>query len=258
MIPLPAAFLDRPITHRALHDLDAGRPENSPAAIRAAVAAGFGVEIDVQVSADGQAMVFHDNDLDRVTNEVGRVNLHDAARLQRILLSHNADGETIPILGEALEIIAGKVPLLIEIKDQDGALGPNTDVLEKATALALKGYRGPVALMSFNPHSVAACAHYAPHIPRGLVTGTFLAENWDGVPESRLSELQSIPDYDRVGASFISHRATDLHSPHVANIRAKGGAILCWTILSPAEDAKARKYADNVTFEGYLPAGFPV
>lgn len=253
--PLPAAFLATPITHRALHDLGDGRPENSPAAIRAAVSAGFGIEIDLQLSADGQVMVFHDYDLDRLCDKPGKVQDYSAAELQKIPLTGSTAGDTIPTLGEVLEMVAGKVPLLIEVKDQDGALGPNTDALEKATARVLDGYLGPVALMSFNPHSIAACARYAPDIPRGLVTGAFLAKNWDGVPESRLAELRSIPDYGRVGASFISHRATDLNNPHVANIRAKKDAvILCWTIRSLEADAQARKIADNVTFEGYIPA----
>ncbi len=253
-VALPAAFLAAPITHRALHDLGAGRPENSPAAIRAAVSAGFGIEIDLQLSADGQVMVFHDYDLDRLCNRPGKVQDHSGAELQKIPLSGGTPDDTIPTLGEVLKMVAGKVPLLIEVKDQDGALGPNTNALEKATAQVLDGYVGPVALMSFNPHSIAACARYAPHISRGLVTGAFLAKNWEGVSESRLAQLRSIPDYGQVGASFISHRATDLDSPHVANIRAKGATILCWTIRSLAADTQARKLADNVTFEGYIPA----
>lgn len=258
MTTLPAAFLDQPITHRALHDAKAGRPENSRAAIQAAIDAGFGIEIDVQLSADGQAMVFHDYDLARLTDETGLIRDKNAAELEKIALKNSAMGDTIPRLETVLDQVAGRVPLLVEIKDQDGALGPDIGQLERATATALAGYRGPVALMSFNPHAVMACASAAPDLARGLVTGAFLSENWPNVAPARLAELRGIPDYDRAGASFVSHRATDLHSPHVAGLRAKGAAILCWTIRSLTADAQARKVADNVTFEGYIPQGFDV
>ena len=250
---LPAAFLSTPIAHRALHDISAGRPENAPAAIQAAVDAGYGIEVDIQMSADGQAMVFHDYQLDRLTPEKGAFQLRDAAELGAISLSGSAAGDTIPTLVQVLEMVAGQVPLLIEIKDQDGAMGPNTGALEKAMAADLVGYVGPVAMMSFNPHSVAAFASLAPDVARGLVTGSFARENWGLVPEKRLAELRSIPDYSRVGASFISHRASDLGNINVARLKADGAHILCWTIRSQEEDAKAREVAENVTFEGYIP-----
>ncbi|MCP5036896.1 MAG: phosphodiesterase [Rhodobacteraceae bacterium] len=253
MIPLPTPFLTIPIAHRALHDMDAGRPENSPAAIRAAVKAGFGIEIDLQLSNDGQAMVFHDYQLDRLTGEKGPVRMRSAAELQNIPLAGSAAREKIPTLQEVLGLVAGKVPVLLEIKDQDGALGPETGILEQATAKALEGYDGPVAVMSFNPHAIAAFAIHAPHVPRGLVTGAFARENWLLVPKKRLEELRTIPDFERVGASFISHRADDLTSPHLAAIKARGVPILCWTIRSSEEELRARQVADNITFEGYQP-----
>lgn len=258
MTPLPAAFLNAPIAHRALHDARAARPENTPAAIAAAIAAGYAIEIDLQLSADGEAMVFHDYLLDRLTAEKGPVRLCLSKDLADIGLANSAAGDTIPTLQEVLDMVAGQVPLLVEIKDQDGAMGPNTGALEQATARALQGYDGPVAVMSFNPHAIAAFATHAPHIPHGLVTDSFQRKNWLLVPEKRLQELRNIPDFDRVGASFISHRAEDLNSPHVARIKAAGLPVLCWTIRSSAEEARARLVADNVTFEGYLPAHSPV
>ena len=255
MTPLPSTFLTAPIAHRALHDANAGRPENSPAAIRAAVEAGYAIEIDLQLSRDGQAMVFHDYQLDRLTGEKGAVRMRDSADLQEIALTNSLANETIPTLTEVLHLVAGKVPLLIEIKDQDGALGPQTGTLEKATAEVLASYKGPVAVMSFNPHAIAAFALHAPDTPRGLVTGAFARENWQLIPEKRLAELRPIPDFDRVGASFISHRSSDRHSPHVARIKATGANVLCWTICSADEETEARKIAQNITFEGYIPAG---
>lgn len=246
---LPAAFLDRPIAHRGYHDRAQGRPENSLAAVRAAVAAGYGIEIDLQPSADGVAMVFHDDDLARLTGRAGRVRDLTAAELGAIPLSGGDEG--IPTLAQVLQTVAGRVPLLIEIKDQDGRMGPNVGPLERATAEALAGYRGPVAVMSFNPHSVAAMARLAPQIPRGLTTWSWTDDPDHPVPQALADRLRAIPDYDRTGACFISHEAADLNRPRVAALKAQGAAILCWTIRSPEAEAAARKVAHNITFEGY-------
>lgn len=247
MTPLPPAFLDRPIAHRALHG--PGAPENSRAAVRAAVAAGYGIEIDVQPSADGTAMVFHDYDLGRLTAVSGPVRMRPAAELAAIGLTGGSEG--IPTLAEVLDDIAGRVPLLIEIKDQDGALGPDVGPLEAAVAAALTGYDGPVALMSFNPHSVAECARRAPGIPRGLTTCHFPKGDWPMVPEARRAELRGMPDLERTGAGFVSHQASDLGSDSVAAVKARGLPVLCWTIRSAEAERAARAVADNVTFEGY-------
>lgn len=248
---LPDAFLTIPITHRALHDVTKGRAENSPAAIRAAIDAGYGIEIDLQLSADGQAMVFHDETLDRLTGESGLVNQRRAADLSRIPLTGSTD--TIPTLTEVLALVAGRVPLLIEIKDQTGDMSPTDARLEEATATALAGYNGPVAVMSFNPHAVINMARLAPNIPRGITTSAYDPADWHPVSAARCAELRQIPDYDRAGACFISHEASDLARPRVAELKTKG-AVLCWTITSPEAEAKARKIAQNITFERYLAA----
>ncbi len=253
MTPLPADFLRRPLAHRALHDLAKGRPENSLSAIRAAIAAGYGIEIDLQPSADGVPMVFHDYQLERLTGEKGALHLRNAATLGAIGLAGSTHGDTIPTLGEVLDLVAGQVPLLVEIKDQDGALGSNVGDLGRATARLLSAYAGPVAVMSFNPHAMAAFAAHARDIPLGLTTGRFLQENWPLVPRDRLNELATIPDFARLGASFVSHRSDALNTPRITDLKAAGAPILCWTIRSPEADTEARKIADNVTFEGYLP-----
>ena len=247
---LPKAFLTTPLAHRALHDRKAGRIENGMAAIDAAIAGGYGIEIDVQLSADDHAMVFHDDLLDRLTGETGPVRDRDRAALEGIALT--GDTGTIPSLEAVLDRIAGRVPVLIEIKDQDGAMGPNVGALEAATVGALAGYKGDVALMSFNPHSVAACATLAPDIPRGLTTSSYEEIWWPEVPEATRDILREMPDYDRVGACFISHESTDLDRPRVAELKAQGAAVLTWTIRSAKAEAEARRIVDNITFEGYL------
>lgn len=246
---LPREFLDRPIAHRALHDATDGRPENSRAAIRAAIAAGYGIELDLQLSADGQAMVFHDYDLGRLTDATGPLRLRDANELATLSLKQGDEG--IPTLSEVLKIVDGQAPLLIEIKDQDGAMGEDVGPLERAAADALEGYGGPVALMSFNPHSVAELARLASDRPRGLTTSAFLPEHWPTLPERTRNRLRAIGDFDATGASFVSHDWQDLENAALAGLRARDVPILCWTVRSKHEEAKARALACNVTFEGY-------
>ena len=251
--PLPEAFLRLPIAHRAYHDAAARRPENSLPAIRAAIRAGYGIEIDLQVSADGEAMVFHDDTLERLTLDTGPVNARSAAELRRIRV--RASPEPIPTFRQVLSEIAGRVPLLVEIKDQSGVMGPTNGVLEAAAAAALRGYEGPVAVMSFNPSSVAHLQRLAPEVPRGLTTYAFPREHWpeDAGPEAEAhrQRLAAIADFDTVEASFLSHDWHDLDNPRVAELKAQGAAILCWTVKSPEDEAVARRVAQNITFEGY-------
>tara|TARA_R110002020_G_scaffold282169_1_gene497773 strand:+ start:11 stop:760 length:750 start_codon:yes stop_codon:yes gene_type:complete len=245
---LPRAFYDVPLAHRALHDVNDGRPENSRAAIRAAIAGGYGIEIDVQLSADRAAMVFHDYALDRLTAARGPVRLRNAEDLSGILLSGGEEG--VPTLTEVLALVKGQVPLLIELKDQDGGMGPDIGPLEEATAEALDGYAGDVAIMSFNPYAVARMAELAPKVPRGIVTSAYRYEEWP-LPRATCDLLRGIPDYDRVGASFISHEVDDLGRDRVTELKSQGAMVCCWTIRSPSQEARARRVADNITFEGY-------
>ncbi|KPP84419.1 MAG: Glycerophosphoryl diester phosphodiesterase [Rhodobacteraceae bacterium HLUCCO07] len=253
MTKLDPSFTRAPIAHRALHDITDGRPENSRAAIRAALAAGYGIEIDLQLSLDGQAMVFHDYDLGRLTGQSGSIRQRSATELGRLPLLHG-DGEGVPTLTDVLALVQGRAPLLIEIKDQDGIMGPNVGTLEYAAAQALGSYEGPVAVMSFNPHAVEVMARLMPDLPRGLTTSAFTPHNWPLLPTATCDHLGRIPDYDRLGASFVSHEQHDLHNPRLAELRAKGGAILCWTVTSPEAETEAREVADNITFEGYRAA----
>lgn len=247
---LPGVFLARPIAHRGLHDRGAGIVENSRRAFAAAIDAGYAIEMDIQASGDGEAMVFHDDTMPRLTEAVGRIGDYTAAALGSIELS--GGGETVPTLAEVLSLVAGRTPLLIEVKDQDGALGPEVGALEAQIAALLADYRGPVALMSFNPYSVAALAAAAPGLPRGLTTCGFETADWS-IPDYRRAELATLDQIEPTGSRFISHDHRDLGSPRVAAVRAAGLPILTWTIRSPAEEDAARRVADNITFEGYRP-----
>jgi glycerophosphoryl diester phosphodiesterase len=246
-VPLPQSLRTIPIAHRALHDVAKGRPENSRAAILAAISAGYAIEMDVQLSSDGAAIVFHDEALDRLTGERGLVADRTAADLCRIPLRHS--DECIPTLEEILALVAGRVPLLIEVKDQTSVMGETDGRLEASLAAAIATYHGPVAVMSFNPHAVARLADLAPHIPRGITTSAYDAGDWAPLPAAVCDALRDIPDFDRVQASFISHEAADLSRPRVAALATD---VLCWTIRSPEQEELARKFACNITFEGYL------
>lgn len=250
MTCLDASFLTTPIAHRALHDVTDGRPENSRAAIRAAIDAGYGIEIDLQLSADNQAMVFHDYDLPRLAKGTGPVRQRTAKELGAVPLIGGAEG--IPTFAEVLELVAGKVPLLVEFKDQDGQMGSAIGPLEEAAAQWLNRYQGPVAVMSFNPHSVARMAQLCPQIPRGLVTSSYDPAAWAPLATEVCDRLRDIPDYERAQASFISHEVADLGRARVAELKADGARILCWTVKSPEVEAQAREIAENITFEQYL------
>ena len=252
MPALPAAFLARPIAHRGLHDRAAGVIENSASAFARAMAAGYGIELDLQLSADGVAMVFHDDTLDRLTAETGPLRGRDAAALGRIPLGGAAAGDTIPTLAEVLDQVAGRVPLLIELKDQSGGSGAGATDLEQAVAKTLAGYRGDVAVMSFNPAMMAAMADLAPDLARGITSCAFEPGDWPDLSAETCARLREIGSFEVVGASFISHDWHDLARPRVAALKARGVPILCWTVRSPEAEGVARQLADQITFEGYL------
>ncbi|QFG36651.1 glycerophosphoryl diester phosphodiesterase [Paracoccus pantotrophus] len=243
-------FLRLPIAHRGLHG--PGVPENSMAAFRAAIAAGYGIECDIQRAADGTALVFHDDDLPRLTGAEGLVSALgiDALSMLRIMGTE----EHIPTLSELLDEVAGRVPLLIEIKDQSLRVSAEVGDLQAEVARLLSGYDGPVAVMSFNPHAVAAFHAAAPGVTVGLTTCGYEAVDWPMLDDVTRAHLAAIADFDRVGAGFISHDRRDLGNPAVAALKARGVPVLCWTVRSAAIEAEARRVADNITFEHYLPA----
>ncbi len=243
-------FLTRPLAHRGLHDHAQAAPENSPTAFRAAIDKGYGIELDLQISLDGQPIVFHDYELDRLTDEVGLVSDRTAAELGQIRLKNSND--TIPTLAQILALTDGRAPLLIELKDQDGQLGPDIGALSAQTTHLLRSYPGPVAVMSYNPFAVAAVGKAAPDVSLGMVTSAFTDPSWQNLDPQQREKLIRMDDLNRVGACFISHNRTDLASSHVQRAKASGLHILCWTVGSAEQEAEAREIADNITFEGYF------
>lgn len=221
------------------------------AAASAAIDAGYGIEIDIQPANDGTPMVFHDYALERLIGEQGMIRNHLPSTLEGMRLL--GSDQPIPTLTQMLELVAGRVPLLIKIKDQDGRLGPDIGDLHQRVADALQGYDGPVAVMSFNPHVVTAFHHIAPEIPVGLTSCGFPEKDWPLLTGDQRVSLAAIDDFDPSGACFISHDWRDLGNPRVDALKALGHPVLCWTIRSHEDEATARHMADNITFEGYRP-----
>ena len=225
-------LISRPFAHRGLHANAV--PENSRAAFAAAVAAGRGIELDVQASADGRAMVFHDEQLDRLAEASGPIYARTASELGAIRLRGSA--ETIPTLGEVLALVDGRAGLLIEVK----APGRRADGLSGAVERALRGYKGPVAVMSFNPEVGRWFAAHAPAILRGLVV-TEKGRRRGGLVR-RLAAWRSRPD-------FLAYDIRDLPSAFAAAQRSLGRPILTWTCRSDADWARAGEHADQVIYE---------
>lgn len=223
-----------PFAHRGLHG--GGLVENSGGAIAAAVAQGYGVELDVQLSADGAAMVFHDYELDRLTGERGPVALRTAAELAAIRFS--AADEAMPSLSEILGTLAGRRPLLIELKARDRRV----ERLCRAVAEALDGYDGAVGAMSFNPEVGAWFARHAPQILRGLVVTEHGRKGLRGRIERRLFLW-------RARADFLAYDVRDLPSRFAGRARARGLPVYTWTVRSDADRARAAAHADQIIFE---------
>jgi glycerophosphoryl diester phosphodiesterase len=251
MLALDPAFLKTPIAHRALHDASKGIFENCRSAIIAAIEHGYAIEIDLQLSSDGRAMVFHDDTLDRLTDKRGDVSEYTAAELSQIKVGSGQD--VIQPLEDILHLIDGRVPLLIELKDQSRQLSQTDGRLEQATIDALSLYHGPVAVMSFNPHMIATMAQLSSELPLGLTTGGFMDPTW-GIDAERVAYLSQIADFDPTRYSFVSHFALELAAPCIQTLKEQGVAMFTWTIRSPEAEAIARQTVDNITFEGYLAA----
>lgn len=226
----------RPIAHRGLHDGNLARWENTASAFDAAVARDFSIELDVQLSADGVAMVFHDDTLDRLTDRNGPVAAWRAAALGALPVGGTAD--TIPTLAETLARVGGRVPVVIEMKGN----GARNSDLARAVAQDLVGYGGPAAVMSFEQDLIAAFAGTGSSVPVGLTAM--------GVSEAALAAHQSAFD---LGIGFVSYHVAALPNRFVESARARAMPVITWTVRTPQEIALTRAHADQMTFEGFDP-----
>jgi glycerophosphoryl diester phosphodiesterase len=247
-VSAPAAWLTaRPVAHRGYHDRDAGRIENTIPAAEAAIARGFAIECDVQLTKDDVAIVFHDDTFDRLTESTGAVALRTLAELKAIPL--RGTDARIPTLDELLAVIAGRVPLFAEFKS--GFDGNRR--LEQVAAPRLNAYAGPLAVMSFDPGSVLALKKLAPALPRGMVADSFTDREWLPIPPLRRLALRHLAAAPLVGPSFVAFGVHDLPADAPLFLRHLGMPLLTWTVRTEADRATARRYADQIIFEGFDP-----
>ena len=223
-----------PYAHRGLHG--GGPIENSRAAFSAAIERGHGIELDVQASRDGDAFVFHDAHLDRLTEAEGAVANRSSDELRRTGLA--GSDETIPDLQEILELIRGRVPLLIEVKAADRKVV----ALCLSVCRALDGYRGPVGVMSFNPEVGRWLSRHAPRITRGLVVTQQGKRRVRGGVERRLGLWRAKPD-------FLAYDIRDLPTRTSARARRRGMPVLTWTCRGEADHQRAALHADQIIYE---------
>lgn len=234
----PAFLTERPYAHRGLHG--AGGVENSPVAFAAAIRAGHGIELDVRLTRDGEAVVFHDVELDRLTGSTSRVDDRTLAELTVIPLSGSND--TIPSLKDVLSQIGGQVPLLIEIKTPDRKCA----LLCQAVARALTGYQGPVAVMGFNPQVARWFRRHAPGIPHGLVVSE---EGPKTFTEKLVKATKRIGSVIVARPDFLAYDVRSLEGMLPRRMRTHGVPVLTWTVRTPADRARAAAFADQIIYE---------
>lgn len=240
-------LIERPVAHRGLHGN--GLIENTLGAARAAAAANYAIEVDLLLTADQEVVVFHDDTLERLTDTTGPVAARTLAELKQV--SIRGSDERIPTLQELLSDIDGRTPLVLELKSAwDG-----DDRLTARTAEILKSYSGPVAAMSFDPDVLLFLQKYAPLLPRGIV-----AERWyddsdsTGLSPSRKFALGNLLHLPRTKPHFVAYSIGDL--PSTAPLIARylfGMKLLTWTVRTENDRHKARRWANQIIFEGFRP-----
>jgi glycerophosphoryl diester phosphodiesterase len=246
----PAWLTQRPIAHRGLHAAERGLIENSLSAAQAAIAAGYAIECDVQLSEDGEAMVFHDFELGRLTAAPGRLDALPAAALGR--LSLKGSGDQIPTLEALVSLIDGRAPLVCEIKSRfDG----DRRLAQRAFDIAAAA-RGPIALKSFDPEVIAFLrqeveARGVDHVPLGVVAMDDFHDAAARIDEETRRSLRAFLHWRRSRPDFLSFCVDDLPHPVPGLLRAICRTpVMVWTVRRRDQAAAARQWADQIIFEG--------
>jgi glycerophosphoryl diester phosphodiesterase len=248
-INAPAWLTARPIAHRGLHGKARGLVENSRAAAKAAIAGSYAIECDIQLARDDEAVVFHDFTLERLTHANGRVDQYSADDLAAVAFRDCA--ETVPRLSAFLDEIAGRTPVIIEIKSGfDGDERLAARLLE-----VLSGYPGPAAIKSFDPAVLTFIRTAGIDRPLGLVAqARYSVSEWPELKPRRRVELATLRDFSAVRPDFLSWRVGDL--PHATPELCRAGMgmpVMTWTVRSDKDRARAAIWADQMIFEGFEP-----
>src|SRR6476620_10485336 len=239
----------RPVAHRGLHDAARGIMENMPAAALAAVDGNFAIECDIQLTSDGEAMVHHDDALGRLTEGAGALLGKTAAELKAVKFKNTP--EKMMSLGDLCTLVAGRVPLVIEVKSHFD--GDRKLVARMAEVLA--GYSGPAVGMSFDPDQVLALRELMPSRARGIVAEReYTEEDWpEASPEQRRG-MTHLRHAFRSRPHFVAYWVNELPAaaPWIAR-NIFGLPLLTWTVRTPEQRARAARHADQIIFEGFVP-----
>jgi glycerophosphoryl diester phosphodiesterase len=239
----------RPVAHRGLHDRARGIIENMPGAAQAAVDGHFGIECDIQLTADGEAMVHHDDALGRLTDGSGPLLGKTAAELRAVAFKDTA--ERMMSLGDLCALVAGRMPLVIEVKSHfDG-----DRKLVRRMVDVLAGYSGPAAGMSFDPDQVLALRELMPSLPRGITAERRYEEaDWPEASPAQRRGMLHLGHAFRTRPHFVAYGIDDLPAPAPWIARHIFGLpLLAWTVRTKQQRERVARYADQMIFEGFRP-----
>lgn len=237
----------RPIAHRGLHNKARGIVENTESAFAAAIKGNYAIECDAQLTADGEAMVFHDDDLDWLTEAKGPVKALTAKELKRVKLMSTTD--RMQTLAELLEQVDGRATLVVELK----SLWDDNDALAKRAIEVLESYAGAHCLMSFDPSLVACLRELSPQTVRGIVADRTTHPYYNALPLAKRYAMRTFSHLAQTQPHFVSYNWRELPFEPVTEIRKLGHPVITWTVRSREEASQALRYCDQITFEGYDP-----
>jgi glycerophosphoryl diester phosphodiesterase len=239
----------RPVAHRGLHDAARGVIENMPAAAQAAISGNFSIECDIQLTADGEAMVHHDDALGRLNEGAGALLDMTAAQLKAITFRNTS--ERMMSLGELCALVNGRVPLVIEVKSHFN--GDRKLVRRMAEVLA--SYSGPAVGMSFDPDQVLALREIMPALPRGIVAErSYDAADWPEASPAQRRGMMHLRHAFHTRPHFVAYWVNELPAPAPWIARNLFGLpLLAWTVRTPEQRERAARYADQMIFEGFRP-----
>ena len=239
----------RPVAHRGLHDASRGIIENMPGAAEAAIGGNFAIECDIQLTADGEAMVHHDDELGRLTEGSGALLKKTAAELKAV--PFKGTSERMMTLADLCTLVTGRVPLVIEVKSHfDGDRKLVTRMAE-----VLSSYTGPAVGMSIDPDQVIALREMIPNRPRGIVAERhYSAEDWPEASAAQRREMTHLRHFFRTRPDFVAYWVNELPSPAPWIARHVFGCpLLTWTVRTAEQRQRAARHADQMIFEGFRP-----